>query len=283
MAKRAAKRLSVHLWLVNLGEADRKMGDLRYFFRFPAWKRDDFKATRVGEAVLYTASAIYGPLLDLGEEAVVFRVPRGLIRDQEALSLDALIQLEKSREWSDRITDWAPRLIGGAMRLGDSRYQTVWELAPCAYANRKIFDAVRFLTVSQDNFYVHPGQISEVLSNPTETAATAGEQNRLETALLNAFKAVEAIIGDPPRDDRKLALRLRKWGLDPEEEVGYGSKKELAQMIRDANWQRDKKAAHGSTPSGDIRIVDMLEYQACARYIVIAALEHEAGQLQSSD
>jgi len=106
-------------------------------------------------------------------------------------------------------------------------------------------------------------------------------ETKVETALQNAFKAIEAVIGDPPKDDRKLALKLRNIGLDFQEEVGYGNKDKLGQLIRKINLERDRKAAHGSTSPRTIRIVDMMEYQACARYIVIAALEHEASQSQS--
>jgi hypothetical protein len=254
------------------------MTDLRYFFRFPWYERNDPKATRIAETILYTASTICGPFMDTNEEAVALRVPKELVKDQEAVPLDALVQLETSRAWSDRVTISATYAIGSSTRFAEGHFEDFWRLVPDVYANAKLFDAVRFLSVSQHSFYVYPGQIQDVLGKPTQAANTAHEQNLLETALQNAFKAIEAVIGDPPKNDRKLALKLRSVGLDFQEEVGYGDKVKLGQVIRRINSARDRKAAHGSTSPRTIRIADMMEYQACARYIVTAALEHEASQ-----
>jgi hypothetical protein len=278
IARRTAKYLSIRLWPVDLRADGYGMADLRYFFRFPWYKKNDSNAIHIAEAILYTASTICGPFMDTNEEAVVLRVPKELVKDQEAVSLDALIQLEASRDWSDRVTINATYAIGTATRFAEIHFEDFWRLVPYVYASAKLFDAVRFLAVSHHNFYVYPGQIEDVVYNPTHAANTGHEQNALETALQNAFKAIEAVIGDPPKDDRKLALRLRNIGLDFQEEVGYGNKDRLGPLIRKINLERDKKAAHGSTSPRTIRIVDMMEYQACARYIVIAALEHEASQ-----
>jgi len=100
----------------------------------------------------------------------------------------------------------------------------------------------------------------------------------LETALQNAFKAIEAVIGDPPKDYRKLERKLKEHDLEFDEKVGYGSKKSLGQVIRDMNKLRDKKSAHGITSPRAIKILDMLEYQACARHIVMSALENAVSE-----
>jgi len=97
----------------------------------------------------------------------------------------------------------------------------------------------------------------------------------MENALQNAFKAVEAILGDPPNDDRKFFSKIKAIGLDPNEEVGRVAKTPLHKIIRDMNFARDKKSAHGSTQYRTITVSDLMEYQACARYIILAAIEKQ--------
>lgn len=281
LARRAAKHLFIRLWSVDLRAGGHGMANPRYFFRFPWYKRDDSRAIHLAEAFLYTASTICPPFMDTNEEAVALRIPKELVKDQETVSLDALVQLETSRDWSDRVTINATSTIAATTRFAEGHIEGFWRLTPYVCANAMLFDAVRFLAASRQNFYVYPGQIEDVVYNPTEAANTAHEQIALEAALLNAFKAIEAVIGDPPRDDRKLAVKLRDIGLEFHEEIGYGNKDSLGQWIRRMNIERDKKAAHGSTSPRTIRIVDLMEYQACARHIVIAALEHKGSESQS--
>ena len=55
--------------------------------------------------------------------------------------------------------------------------------------------------------------------------------------------------------------------------------KPIYQVIRDMNDARDKKAAHGSTPNRNITEVELLEYQNCARLIVLGAAKTEIGDV----
>ena len=66
--------------------------------------------------------------------------------------------------------------------------------------------------------------------------------------------------------------------MDPHEEVGYVEKNPIQRVIRQMNEARDKKAAHGSTPNRRIPNADLLNFQACAEVIVLAALEKARGR-----
>lgn len=88
---------------------------------------------------------------------------------------------------------------------------------------------------------------------------------------------MEAVVGDPPKDDHKFCRNIRDAGLDPHEELGYPDAMELHSVIRDMNEARDKKAAHGSTKRRESAIGELLNYQACARHVVWGAVEHQLG------
>jgi len=115
-------------------------------------------------------------------------------------------------------------------------------------------------------------------SDPDLVVESGWEQSRFENALISSFKVIEAIIGDPPGDDRKFHRKLRSIGVDPHELVGYRDKKPIHEVIREMNIARDKKSADGSTPDRSIAVANMLGYQACSRYVLIYALENYLGE-----
>jgi hypothetical protein len=273
-SKKAGKQLGVHIWPICV-TSNRGMRAYRYLFRFQRYKRDDDQALRIGEAILYAAAITDGPLVSFREAISVFRVPAQLVREKDSVPLEKLIRVEESRNFSDRITQNPYDTLGNV--ASSSHIETVWKIAPLIFHDEQIRRSVRFLKSSDESFHVYPGEIAEVLDNPHEAAITGYDQNRIENALQDAFKAVEAVIGDPPKDDRKLFAKIGSIGLDPNELVGYSNKTPLHQVIRDMNGARDKKAAHGSTSDRKITTLEMMEYQACANYIVWAAIESKMG------
>jgi len=151
-----------------------------------------------------------------------------------------------------------------------------WRTAAVTYQNAALFDAARFLQRSYENFYVAPGGISEVKYDETPSSTGAAQNNR-EDALHSAFKAIEAVIGDPPKNDRRFFSTLAKLGIDPAEEAGYLNKTPIHKMIRRMNEARDKCSAHGSTRNRRISAAELLDFQTCANVIVTAAFEKQRG------
>ena len=125
-------------------------------------------------------------------------------------------------------------------------HEHAWRIAATSFGSPALFDALRFMRRSYDNFYVWPGQIRDVAWDVDGGPNTGSGQSRFEEALHSAFKAIEAIIGDPPRDDRRLFEKLRAIGIDPDEEVGYAEKEKISAVIRSMNTARDKKARTGA-------------------------------------
>ncbi len=281
-ANKAGKDLGIKVWPVRLTWKN-SQGYFRYLFRFPRYRRDDKQAIRIAESVLYAMSLVSGPIFNMfmgtrETASVVFRIPAGLARDTDSIPIDKLVQVEEARAFGDRSLDFPAGTLSTVTSTHHSDIDAAWKIAPIIFQDEALYRAVRFLKTSQDDFYVWPGQTAGVIDNPDLSAETGFEQSLLENALQNAFKAVEAVLGDPPKDDRKFFSKISSIGLDPNDEVSYTSKLPLHKVIRDMNDARDRKAAHGSTTNRTITVGEMMEYQACARLIVWAAIESKLGQ-----
>ena len=106
------------------------------------------------------------------------------------------------------------------------------------------------------------------------------ERARVETAYQNAFKAVEAVVGEPSKDRRKLRLRLTTRGINPDEMVGYNvygtkpAKDTILTKLIDMHQTRDKKAAHGkSNVPRTIGYCELRDKQELARYLILTNID----------
>jgi len=218
-----------------------------------------------------------GSFIERDHDGYVLPIPRQLLEHCDIVDLEDLIDLEENRPWDERTIDYPHHTICTSSSTSKEPYEVAWRLLPLLLRRDDLFDAVRFLKASKDEFYVYPGQIREVLSKANSTSTTKREQNVFEAALHNAFKAIEAVIGDPPRNDDKLFARLRAIGLNPHEKVGHDNKEELFKIIRKMNIARDKKSAHGSTRNRTLTLGEVFNYQFCSEYVVYCALESALG------
>lgn len=252
----------------------------RYVFRFRRYRRSDSDATRLAECLIFGMYLAGLPVSD-SDELPVMRVPDEIVAGGDVISIRALLAVEESREPEDRSANvFSSRLEDMLCQwtiTSSATHEHAWRIAATSFGSPALFDALRFMRRSYDNFYVWPGQIRDVAWDVDGGPNTGSGQSRFEEALHSAFKAIEAIIGDPPRDDRRLFEKLRAIGIDPDEEVGYAEKEKISAVIRSMNTARDKKAAHGSTRNRRILPAELLRYQACAEYIVLAGIEKERG------
>ena len=249
----------------------------RYLFRFTRYKRNDAAATRLAEAFAYGMSLVHGPMLENHHDSLLMRVPGSMLDSAASVRLEDLVKIEHSRPPTDRSLTFPETTLCSVSSTTSDRHEAAWRIAALTFNDEALFDATRFLKRSHDNFFVNPGQIREVASDKEAEPLTHSHQTDFEDALQNAFKAIEAVIGDPPRDDRKFFAKLSAIGVDPAEEVGYEDKVAISTVIRKMNEARDKRSAHGSTRKRTIRPSELLDFQACSEVIVMAALESARG------
>jgi hypothetical protein len=278
-ANKTANSINIHIVRLPVIKESEVMTspNQRYFIRFPWYRRNDNDAIRIAECVLYGVAISFGPFgnPDLSDPIAI--LPASVIRGQKEVSFEELVEIEKSKGYHERMFDFPTQAFGAAF-ISKFRVEVAWKAARALYHDQKLFEAARFLKDSQDNFFVWPGQIREAASDPGLTVKSGWEQSKFENALISTFKVIEAIIGDPPSNKTKFQRKLRSVGIDPNELVGYRDKKPICDVIREMSRERDKKSAHGSTSNREIAVANMLEYQACSRYVLIYALENYLGE-----
>jgi hypothetical protein len=123
--------------------------------------------------------------------------------------------------------------------------------------------------------YLDPLHLTELLAEAQVNQPTRDELPRLEAAFQDAYKAIEAIVGDPSKDARKFQLQLSAAGLSRASEVGVFTKRQLSAAIRALNDTRDRRVAHGSSPrSNSIDLREVIDAQACAEFVLVRSLRH---------
>ena len=148
----------------------------------------------------------------------------------------------------------------------------VWQILPTVVKNQSLLDAASFYRESIRNIWVPDGDLSELVFDGTDMPAISSEKATVETAYQNAFKSIEAIIGEPSSNQRKFRVKLVEQGFNPDEIVGYMKlwKQPLMNKILDMQTIRDKKAAHGKTVRPrEISYSELTDKQKLARYIII--------------
>ena len=277
-ANKAAKVMGIQVHRIDVQSRNINFLNQRYFFRFPRYMPNDTKALRICECVLYGVEMSFGPFGDPDQPLPIIRVADNVIRSKKEVNIDDLE--EGSRLVLGQVTTGASvqSLISSVSFIRHDRVAAAWKISRALFIDQNLYNASRFLYASQNDFFVYPGQINQAASLTEQVAESGWEQNILENAILNAFKVVEAVVGDPPSSDKKFYSKLRNIGVDPLEPVGYRDKKPIAEVIRDMNVVRDKKSAHGGTPDRDITVAEVLGNQTCAKYILIYAIENCLGE-----
>jgi len=239
---------------------------LRYFFRFPRYKCDDSRAQKFAESFMLAIELLKGPSVSYYESQMVFRVPADVVRNKKVLFFDDL----RKHEYSGLLS------VAGAKFFLPDLIELAWKITPVIFYEDNIHRALLYLRTSHHHFFSAPPS-KRYHYDPDLLPEPGIEQTNWENSLFHSYKAVEAIIGDLPKDDTKLKDRLESIGLDPAEEVGFVVKRHLIDELKNMNKARDKKGGHGSTPKTQIKLWEMQNYQECARYVIQSAIETKSG------
>jgi hypothetical protein len=142
-------------------------------------------------------------------------------------------------------------------------------------------EATHFYRESICLVWIADDDVFEIMCDSSDVPTSLSETVRLQTAYLNAYKAVEAVIGEPPKDKRRLRARLAQVGIDPDEKVGFklygmtpGIETVLDKLLT-MQKMRDKVAAHGKTHARfPITYCELKDKQGFARHFLLTAIEH---------
>lgn len=245
--------------------------DGRFAFTFKDGLRDDKRAQQIADAHLATIELLYQIAAMPPDKAPLAHwLQNSLLHHGFIL---------KTREISKCHPHLSHRLSFYRCYLPADIVDLAWKMLPVAI-QQPYFDAIHFYQASIRKYCFIGDSITEILDGNLTLPQSRIDTVKAEDAVFNAFKAIEAIIGDPPKNEAKFHAKLREVGIEPDELVGYGShqkvglKETFAGKIRHFSDMRDKKAAHGRSAS-DRRItaLDILEIQACAQAVIEIAIE----------
>jgi hypothetical protein len=278
--------------------------DGRYVARFPYHRRDDPAAQRIADALDGTLNLLGAPVLR--QHAIAIGFPRsleyssGLVKRRSGVMPDCGLAVRRvDLMIYDRLRQDDQAIGYVMMRSLLEDCVQVPELKPAleilpVTVRSPYFEAVHFYRESVTHFDFVGPTIQEILVDPTRAPVTQVERVKVEAAAWNAFKALEAIIGDPPKDERKFRSKLMARGIDPDLKMGYepwflsGSALEderrepTAVKIRKMSSCRDKRSAHGSRTTSDrtITYCELMDFQACTRICLLSAIEAELKEIR---
>jgi hypothetical protein len=152
---------------------------------------------------------------------------------------------------------------------------TIFYLLPFVLQNETLFNACSFFRSCCSEFSFMDGVVREVLDEPKRGPENEIERLALENVVLQSFRIVEAIVGEPGKGAKRFREHLKAWGIDYNERVGFlGRRKHrLEDQIRWLQNARDSAAAHGrrSRPN-PFTLFEAMEAQHLADEVLHRAL-----------
>jgi|ERR1700733_580736 len=118
---------------------------------------------------------------------------------------------------------------------------------PTVLHSEALFSACSFFQSCCSEYAFVGGSISNVLRHRRKGPELERQRQSLEAVILNSFRVVEAIVGEPGKDRDKFRKRMGAKGLDFDERVGFpGSRrKAFGEEIYRLQELRDSTSAHG--------------------------------------
>lgn len=264
--------------IVLSGPASRNSPWVRNCFGFVlrGGELDDAFAQRFADAEMASSSLVWG--VTLGDSPRACRVPLTGRRQPVTVRFATLakigMEIEQEVDWSTFERNW---------QVPASSIPPVWRILPVVIRD-PFFDATHYYAASLREFSLFGD--AETIADDPSAPVSRKDAVQVESAVQDAFKAVEALVGDPPASDQRLARKLSEIGVDPDEQVGFdrfgnGSHPEtVISKIRKMKLARDKRVAHGSTPKPrTVTYYELMDFQECAGFIVSAAVKREIANM----
>lgn len=207
------------------------------------------------------------------DEIVAYKIPERLITGP-AVSIDELEKLE-SRLGRSSFPNSILNRLTSCVIIAEPLTATIFYLLPFVLGSEELFNACTFFQSCCSAFSFMDGVVNDVLYEPKREPENEIERLALENVVLQSFRTVEAIIGEPGNNSSRFHQRLRDWNLRPSERVGFPGhrKHRLEDRIRWLQDVRDSTAAHGKRRRSDpFTTFEAMEAQHLAHSVLDRAL-----------
>lgn len=243
----------------------------RFIFYIRDAEMDDDLAQRFADAVMLSLAVAHDIAIEEIPKAI--RIPESCLKKGRIIKIKDVVGHEG---------------IGGqmyfdvvhAIGVPSEVLDYVWHIVPVVLRNQSLMDAISFYRESITQAWVANDNVYDIMWENSDLPSSLVEKARVETAYHNAFKAIEAVVGEPPKDEIKLRLILIRNGVNPDKIVGYDlygmkpAKETLIKKVIDMHQARDKMAAHGKTNlPRTIGYCELKDKQALACHIILANIE----------
>jgi hypothetical protein len=217
---------------------------------------DDVRAGDIAHALAVLHGALTGVPLEDG--ITPMRLTRAVTSARHRIAEKTLV-----RALDPKISEWDRQTLLGSAQSA-ARSDEVWRYLPAAMVG--LVPALSFLDSSYRTWRAIRDASNEPITAPIAAA-------RAESAFQDAYKAIEAVVGEPGKLKRFLRRLTANTGLTGDELVGLDDKRTLLEHVHEVQAFRDRHAAHGgSLRTRRLTEHIILEAQECARAILYNGL-----------
>lgn len=179
------------------------------------------------------------------QDFIPYQIPKGMISDSTVKG-DILEQFDELTTSGPMHHRESLEKLRSSVYISDQSTAMIFYLLPFVLQNEDLFNACSFFRSCCSEYSFMDGVVREVLFDPEKEPSSESERLGFENLILQSFRVVEAIVGEPGQEHR-FRQHLGAWGLDHDELVGFGSRRrpKLGDRIRWLQEARDSAAAHG--------------------------------------
>ena len=213
-------------------------------------------AHRIAESVILVFESLVGPLLPTHEIEVILRLPFSACSSRRKILIaEDLVEAALANKTTEM---WPHTLCSEILRcsfVDDRPFGLAWALTPKVLELQLLHDALAFYSASIRRFYVWNVDIPNYFGNDPVLGQKRAELALAEGAFQDAYKSIEAVVGDPGNGGKRFLSRLEARGIPKDELIGFESRGSLSETIQALNKTRDKRAARGRTSQRGLSIL----------------------------